>query len=234
MFVFAQPALSFGFRSIRGPYWTCHELLAAARNGHDELVARYLAKGANPNGHGPNPLMLKSTTMNRLFMEIIDSPLHDAVYFGHGKVVYALLAAKAAVNIRDAMGAFPLWYAAARGHVDIVCALVDAGAIDTFAENLYPGAGSALARAAKLGSLPMCRALLAAPVYPASDTRKRLEAAMELAGSHEHFEVVRLLEEHLVILDATTEPGEALTYFRADENSGRRLADIVLTLDCAE
>jgi ankyrin repeat protein len=54
------------------------------------------------------------------------TPLHEASYGGHLKVVQALLAAGANVNEVDEIGHTPLWWASYKGHSDVKDTLNDA------------------------------------------------------------------------------------------------------------
>ena len=88
-----------------------HLLLAAARAGHDNIVATLIGAGADVNKVGG-----------------WDIPLTVAAKAGHHNIVAILIGAGADVNKADHTGAIPLTAAAKAGHDNIVAILIGAGA----------------------------------------------------------------------------------------------------------
>jgi outer membrane protein assembly factor BamB len=121
------------------------DLLAAARKGDAATVKALLAKGADVNARSPYGA----------------TALFFAADKGHLEVVKVLLQHKADINAKDTFYKFsPLDWAMLRGHMDIVKALVEAGA---------EGADRALQNAAIMGRLDIVQAILdkAKPKEPA-------------------------------------------------------------------
>jgi ankyrin repeat protein len=148
-------------------------LLAAARNGHHEIVTLLLAHGAPPDS---------SDTQG-------ETALYLAAEYGHDEVVAALLAAHAAVDGR-AKGSFtPLDAAAGNGHVPVVKRLIAAGA-DVNARQLL--GYTPLHSAADEGRADVARLLIehgAIVDLPTDDGATALHGA----AIHSHDGVVRVL-----------------------------------------
>jgi cytohesin len=87
-------------------------LLRAAWEGNDDVVARSLAQGADPNTTGEDGV----------------TPLHEAAREGHYTSVALLIEAGANVQTKNVYGVTPLHQAAYMGHVAIVRSLIEAGA----------------------------------------------------------------------------------------------------------
>jgi ankyrin repeat protein len=116
-------------------------LMAASAQGHGEVVAELLARGAEVNAQtrsGLTALMAATAKGDlRIVRELLsrradpnvvtdvgETALHLAASQGTPGVVTALLTAGAKVDARDKEGISPLGWAAAGGHADIVKALL--------------------------------------------------------------------------------------------------------------
>jgi len=58
------------------------------------------------------------------------TPLHQAVFFGHGEIVEYLIARGADVNAKNDAGSTPLYLAKGKGHKEIAALLTQHGATE--------------------------------------------------------------------------------------------------------
>ena len=151
-------------------------LLAAARSGDSQGVARELAAGASPNARNRlgetallvalkrNDLVLAramldaGTDVNQAAVNGV-TPLMAAAYGGNAQLVAALIAKGAAINARDRLKKTAMIYAAGEGHTEVVQVLLAKG-ID--ANAVYENDLTALMWAAGFGQTATVKALLAA------------------------------------------------------------------------
>ena len=126
---------------ILGIYKPLH---AAAYNNNTNIVAALLNAGANPN----------ATIMNYNL-----TPLHFACDLNNEDIVQLLLEAKANTNVRSSSGCTPLCVAVSRGNINIVEALLAAGA-DVELENDNDRGWRPIFFAAITGHLPILNLLL--------------------------------------------------------------------------
>lgn len=119
-------------------------LMVAAWHGNVEMMALFVARGANPrraNRNGEQPVQLaawnghqaavkwlleRGATLNREGNSW--NALHYAVFNGHGKLVRELIAQGAEVNARSPNGSTPLMLAAREGREDLTKVLLESGA----------------------------------------------------------------------------------------------------------
>ena len=87
-------------------------LIAAVKNGHEEVVRVLLQAGADKHSSGG----------------ISITPMHVAAENGHQEVVRVLLQASADVRVIDCAGQTPLHVAAMEGHQEVARCLLKAGA----------------------------------------------------------------------------------------------------------
>lgn len=118
-------------------------LMIAAWNGNVEMMALFIARGADPkssNRHGEQPLQLaawgghrdavrwlleKGAPLDR--QGLAWSALHYAVFNGHLDLARELIALGAAVNARSPNGSTPLMLAAREGREELAMAMLKAG-----------------------------------------------------------------------------------------------------------
>jgi hypothetical protein len=117
----------------------------AAQNGHDSVVSRLIAAGANVNQASTGeatPLYIAAYQgHDNVVKELISgdanvnqankngvTPLYIAAQNGHDSVVKQLISADTNVNQARTDGATPLYIAAQKGHDNVVSALIRAGA----------------------------------------------------------------------------------------------------------
>lgn len=107
----------------------------AALHGHEEVVEKLLAAGANPDpldGEAPKAGLKQAYSF--LGMEALQgdalgrTPLFGAARQGHLSIVVRLLRAGALANRQDFLGFSPLYLAAQHGHLAVVRALIEGGA----------------------------------------------------------------------------------------------------------
>ena len=121
-------------------------LITAAQNGYAEVVAVMIANGAELDTSTTDPEKGGATALCK------------AATNGHEHVVRMLLSAQADSNVRKRDGFTALNLASERGNLEIVCALLDAGAsvdLGTMQKNQTP-----LHTAASAGHLQIVRELL--------------------------------------------------------------------------
>ncbi|KAK4553334.1 hypothetical protein LTR86_009634 [Recurvomyces mirabilis] len=152
-------------------------LRAAAVGGHERIVERLLAAGADVNAQGGGyrgtalqaasfgghtmivkRLLAVGADVNTIVAETEGTALVAASRYGHEDIVQILLQHGADVNAQGGRAGNALRAAAARGHVQIMLRLLDAGA-DVGAHILE--LGSALGAASRWGHLGAIRLLLA-------------------------------------------------------------------------
>ena len=126
-----------------GSRWT--PLMAAANNGHNDILIALLDAGANINNkdhQGRTPLFMAAfgghedvvrTLIDKgadvTLMTIPDhTPLMIAANNGHNNILIALLDAGADINNQDNQGLTPLFMATFEGHEDVVRTLINKGA----------------------------------------------------------------------------------------------------------
>jgi ankyrin repeat protein/tetratricopeptide (TPR) repeat protein len=93
-------------------------LYFAARRGYDTVVQELIEHGAHPECAPEDKRKLRSSR----------TPLCAASRYGHGQVVWLLLAIDAKIEAADADGSRPLHFAAINGHLSVVMLLVTQGA----------------------------------------------------------------------------------------------------------
>ena len=148
-------------------------LLAAAKNGHENVVELLLKSKANPN-----PANCRDTT-----------PLFVAALGGYLNIVESLLSHGAVVNYRlPALRSNALEAAARHGHEGVVQALLDAGADPTYYNRKFRK-GIPIVEAALSGHATIVRQL--SPLSSAFG----IQEAIIAAASEGHENVVRLLIE---------------------------------------
>jgi uncharacterized protein len=102
-------------------------LHCAASRGRLELTQMLIDAGANVDS---------MPSVGGRFYGERSTPLHEAIRGGHSRVAALLIAAGAALNVRDSAGCTPLHYAVRLGHAEAAKILLDAGAdVDAEAGN---------------------------------------------------------------------------------------------------
>ncbi|NMN60492.1 thiosulfate/3-mercaptopyruvate sulfurtransferase [Xanthobacter sp. SG618] len=173
---YAQALSDFGFSdvtSVDGGYeaWFNH---TQAQTPAAALSAWIASRGFPPDG-------LNATAENGM------TPLMKACAEGLPETVAALIAAGAALDIRNADGNTALWIACVGDHLDIIDALVDAGiAIDSANDN----GATALMYAASAGKAAVVERLLARGADPRPETLDGF-SALDLASTIECLTLLR-------------------------------------------
>ncbi|KAJ7444865.1 L-asparaginase [Mycena latifolia] len=101
---------------------------AAARNDAEGIKFCLEAEATNDSIASPGPSNVASGLVNTLDPASGRSPLHAAALNGSAECVHILLHSGALVHLRDTLGHTALYYAARKGHENIVTVLVQAGA----------------------------------------------------------------------------------------------------------
>jgi len=159
-------------------------LCTAIKKGHAPIVQILLAAKATPN-------------LPRFFLDRM--PIHVAIANGHRDIVRILIAAKAELDILR-HGDTPISFAARKGDLPIVRALLDAKAI------LQKKDGpSALHVAAEKGHLEVVRELLTAHLFP-SQQDKEGRTPLYFAIREGHVAVMRELIRCRANVNATIKP----------------------------
>ena len=176
---YAQALSDFGFSdvtSVDGGYeaWAAFTRPEPAGMLDPALSAWIASRGFPPDG-------LNATAENGM------TPLMKACAEGRAETVTALIAAGAALDIRNADGNTALWIACVGDHLDIIDALVDAGiALDSANDN----GATALMYAASAGKAGVVERLLARGADPTPETLDGF-SAMDLASTVECLTLLR-------------------------------------------
>lgn len=177
---YAQALSDFGFSdvtSVDGGYeaWFNHAQAQQSAAVLDPALSAWIAsRGFPPDG-------LNATAENGM------TPLMKACAEGLGETVAALIAAGAALDIRNADGNTALWIACVGDHLHIIDALVDAGiAIDSANDN----GATALMYAASAGKAGVVERLLARGADPTPETLDGF-SALDLASTIECLTLLR-------------------------------------------
>lgn len=204
-------------------------IVAAARAGRADEVARLISAGSDPDAQGGNR----------------NTALYQAARQGHIDVVRLLIDAGADVDAVNTFGSTPLHVASRYGHVDVIRALIEAGA-DVDARNLSGLEESDLARRSAIeagglrASTPLAKAARAGQ-REAVEVLVELGAAlpardaMEQASLRGHDEIAAFLADAATrrprpaqaSASPSPSPGSATTRYDVSARYGRRLAAVI-------
>ena len=179
--------------------WGCETPLScAARNGHSDVVALLIAKGADVN---------TKDAWHR-------TPLYHAAAAGATEVVRLLLSKGANVNAKDAMDEMPLHVAAIEGRLDTARLLLSSGANVNAHGDI---SDTPLHMAAWAGHTDLARLLLSKGARVNAKTGVAQETPLHYAAATGQTEVARILLSAGGNVNAKSKWGDTPLYVAASE-----------------
>lgn len=217
---------------------------AAAEGGNEKVVGALLAAGSGKDVNVRSGSKRRSPLHRAALMgheavatalllagadvTLIDSekrrPLHLAVRGGHHQVACNLLLAGSTPNAKDKRGDAALHVAASMGHAKVVDALLLRGADKNLLDNL---GRASLHLAAEHGHHLVVDALLTAGADPRIRYGTSELSVLDSAASHGRIDVLHVLYDHGVDVNATDSTGYTSLHMAADNDQVSAINSLV-------